>query len=210
VLILIGGIVEMVPTFVVSSNVPTIESVKPYTPLELEGRDLYIREGCNACHSQMVRPLRFETERYGEYSKGGEFVYDHPFLWGSKRTGPDLAREGQINSSAQWHYVHMLDPEKLSSGSIMPAYPHLLEDKLDTTYTKKKIRAMRTLGVPYPKGYDKVAVRDLLYQAREIQAELAESGIETPEDMEIIALIAYLTRLGTDIQVDASSTQNNP
>src|SRR5210317_1286398 len=130
VAILIGGVIEMVPTFLIKSNVPTIAAVQPYTPLELEGRDIYIREGCNACHSQMVRPFRWETERYGEYSKAGEFVYDHPFLWGSKRTGPDLHRVGRKYPHS-WHYNHMLDPRSTSPGSIMPPYPWLFKDNLD-------------------------------------------------------------------------------
>src|SRR5690606_7144411 len=120
-------------------------SVQPYTPLELEGRDIYVREGCYNCHSQMVRPLRFETERYGEYSKSGEFVYDHPFQWGSKRTGPDLAREGGIRNNS-WHYEHMIRPKDVSEGSIMPAYTWLREDALNTDLTADKIEAMRTLG----------------------------------------------------------------
>ncbi|MEM8890752.1 MAG: cytochrome-c oxidase, cbb3-type subunit I, partial [Bacteroidota bacterium] len=155
ILILIGGIVEMVPTFMVQSNVPTIASVQPYTPLELEGRDLYIREGCYTCHSQMVRPFRSESERYGEYSKAGEFVYDHPFQWGSKRTGPDLAREGtpKLKKSDAWHYQHMLDPRSTSAGSIMPSYEWLIENRLDLSMTADKIEAMQTLGVPYPEGY---------------------------------------------------------
>lgn len=206
ILILVGGIVELMPTFLVSSNVPTIASVKPYTPLELEGRDLYIREGCNSCHSQMVRPLRFETERYGEYSKGGEFVYDHPFLWGSKRTGPDLHREGLLNPSAQWHYVHFIDPEKLSPGSIMPPYDHLLEDELDLSLTSKKITAMRTLGVPYPEGYEDQALDDLRAQANEIRDELALGAIDVTGTEEVIAMIAYLQRLGTDIEAKAEET----
>ena len=147
----IGGVIEMVPTFLVKSNIPTISSVKPYTPLELQGRDIYVREGCYTCHSQMVRPFRSETERYGEYSKAGEFVYDHPFQWGSKRTGPDLAREGspKLRKPHSWHFNHMLDPRTMSPGSIMPPYPWLIEDDLDVESTPAKIRAMQTLGVPY-------------------------------------------------------------
>jgi len=128
VVVAIGGIVEFVPTFLVKSNIPTITSVKPYTPLELQGRDIYLREGCYTCHSQMIRPFRDETSRYGEYSKAGEFVYDHPFQWGSKRTGPDLARLGGKYPDS-WHYNHMLDPTSMSPGSIMPAYPYLFEVK---------------------------------------------------------------------------------
>ncbi|WP_353196887.1 cytochrome-c oxidase, cbb3-type subunit I, partial [Parapedobacter defluvii] len=146
--ILIGGMVQMMPTFLISSNVPTISSVKPYTALELQGRDLYIREGCVNCHTQTVRPFRSETVRYGDYSKAGEFVYDHPFLWGSKRTGPDLHRIGKKYPN-KWHFDHMLDPTITSPGSIMPPYPWLIEQTLDTTATKAKLNAMRLLGVPY-------------------------------------------------------------
>ena len=131
VAVLIGGMVEIIPMLLVKENVPTIASVKPYTPLELLGRDIYIREGCLGCHSQMIRPFRSETERYGEYSKAGEFVYDHPFLWGSKRTGPDLHRVGGKYPDA-WHYNHLDDPRSTSPGSIMPRYPWLLTQKLDT------------------------------------------------------------------------------
>lgn len=199
VMILIGGIIEMVPTFMVESNVPTISSVKPYTPLELHGRDLYVREGCYTCHSQMVRPFRSETERYGEYSKAGEFVYDHPFQWGSKRTGPDLARIGGKYPDS-WHYNHMDDPGAMSPGSIMPRYPWLLDDDLDTSTTATKIRAMMTLGVPYPEGFDLVANKDIEKQSEKIAKSLKESGIETASNKEIIALIAYLQRVGTDIK----------
>lgn len=198
--ILIGGLVEMIPTFLVKSNVPTIASVQPYTPLELEGRDLYIKEGCNNCHSQMVRPFRSETERYGEYAKAGEFVYDHPFLWGSKRTGPDLLRLGGKYPDS-WHYHHMLDPESMSPGSIMPPYPWLFEQEMDVSNLAGKIEAMQTLGVPYPEGYaEGQALEDLNKQAAAIAANLKESGIEVKADKEIIALIAYLQRLGTDIK----------
>lgn len=199
VLVAIGGIVEMVPTFMIKSNIPTISSVKPYTPLELEGRDLYIREGCNTCHSQMVRPFRSETERYGEYSKAGEFVYDHPFLWGSKRTGPDLAREGGKYPNA-WQYNHLMDPRTMSPGSIMPMYPWLGENKLDLSLTKKKITVMRELGVPYAKGYESQAEGDLKNQAAGIAKDLNDNGVPVNGDEEIIALIAYLQRLGVDIK----------
>lgn len=200
IVILIGGMVEMMPTFMISSNIPTIASVKPYTPLELQGRDLYIREGCVNCHSQMVRPFRSETERYGEYSKAGEFVYDHPFLWGSKRTGPDLHREGGKYSNA-WQYNHLMDPTSMSPGSIMPAYDWLGEQTLDTTTTVAKINAMRTLGVPYAPLYEQQANSDLKKQAEGIIASLAKDNIKISSDKEIIAIIAYLQRLGTDIKV---------
>ncbi len=201
----IGGIVEIVPTMVIKSNVPTIASVKPYTPLELQGRDIYIREGCNTCHSQLVRPFRSETERYGEYSKAGEYVYDHPFLWGSKRLGPDLHRVGGKYPDA-WHYNHMKDPRSTSPGSIMPPYPWLITNKLDISSTPAKIRAMQKLGVPYPEGYDQKANDDLMAQAKEIQARLKSAGIEVEADREIIALIAYLQRLGTDIKANNTAS----
>ncbi|NUM81485.1 cytochrome-c oxidase, cbb3-type subunit II, partial [bacterium] len=199
IVILIGGIFELVPTFVIESNVPTIASVKPYTPLELEGRDIYIREGCYVCHSQMVRPFRSEVERYGEYSKAGEFVYDHPFQWGSKRTGPDLHRVGGKYPHA-WHYHHMFDPQTMSPGSIMPPYPWLIDNTLDVSLTPGKIRAMQKLGVPYEEGYDQIAQQELVTQAEQIAAELQQAGIPVTSDKEIIALIAYLQRLGIDIK----------
>ena len=201
VVILIGGMVEIIPTFLVKSNIPTIESVKPYTPLELQGRDIYVREGCYTCHSQMIRPFRSETERYGEYSKAGEFVYDHPFQWGSKRTGPDLAREGSGNlkKSNTWQYNHLEEPSAISTGSVMPSYSFLIEHNLDTATTASKINAMRTLGVPYSADFAPKANRELMIQANEIAASLKKDGIEVPANKEIIALIAYLQRLGTDI-----------
>ncbi|MET0465016.1 MAG: cytochrome-c oxidase, cbb3-type subunit I [Chitinophagaceae bacterium] len=206
IVVAIGGAIEFLPTFLVKSNVPTIASVKPYTPLELQGRDIYLREGCYTCHSQMVRPFRDEVARYGEYSKAGEFVYDHPFQWGSKRTGPDLAREGGKYPDS-WHYNHMYDPRSMSPGSVMPQYPWLLDDALDTASTPAKIRAMRTLGVPYPDGYDKIANRDLMQQADSIAASLKRDKIKTPSNVEIVALIAYLQRLGTDIKTDPAKAE---
>ncbi|PTQ98224.1 cytochrome c oxidase cbb3-type subunit I/II [Mucilaginibacter yixingensis] len=204
--ILIGTFIELMPTLTISSNIPTIASVKPYTPLELQGRDIYIREGCVNCHSQTVRPFRSETERYGEYSKAGEFVYDHPFLWGSKRTGPDLAREGGKYGNS-WHYNHLMDPRLMSPGSIMPNYDWLITQKLDTSTTAIKIAAMRKLGVPYPKGYEKRANADLDKQATTIATDLGAQHIKVMSNKEIIAVIAYLQRLGTDIKAD--KTANN-
>ena len=214
VVVAIGGLVQIIPTMIVKSNIPTISAVKPYTPLELQGRDLYIREGCYNCHSQLVRPLRFETARFGEYSKAGEFVYDHPFQWGSKRTGPDLAREGgntKIKKSNFWHYQHMIRPKDVSKGSIMPAYTWLKENDLDISNTEAKINAMRTLGVPYKKGFEKIANNDLSLQANEIAADIVKNqpaellkNINVAEETkklekkEIVALIAYLQRLGKD------------
>ena len=211
VLVAIGGLVQMIPTFLIKSNVPTIASVKPYTPLELQGRDIYVREGCYVCHSQMVRPFRDEVARYGEYSKAGEFVYDHPFQWGSKRTGPDLAREGNDKNKRpdSWHYNHLYDPTSTSPYSIMPRYVWLFRNKLDTASTPAKIRAMRTLGVPYPKGYDQLANADLMKQATEIADNLKKEKIETPANKEVIALIAYLQRLGRDIQAEPKTVAAN-
>ena len=208
VVILIGGLIEMLPTFFISSNVPTIASVKPYTPLELQGRDLYIKEGCVSCHSQTIRPFRSETERYGDYSKAGEFVYDHPFLWGSKRTGPDLHREGGKYSNA-WHYNHMLQPSSMSPGSIMPAYPWLVTQTLDISTTPAKIRAMQTLGVPYRDGFASEANDKLKIQADEIAKDLKQNNINVKSDKEIIALIAYLQRMGTDIKANRMTIPSN-
>ncbi|MGH1387909.1 cytochrome-c oxidase, cbb3-type subunit I [Kordia sp.] len=223
--ILIGGIVQIVPTIMIDSNIPTITEVKPYTPLELEGRDIYIREGCVGCHSQMIRPFRSEVERYGEYSKAGEFVYDHPFLWGSKRTGPDLQREGtdKLRRLDAWHYKHMYDPRKIEEKSIMPAYPWLIRDELDKSSTQDKMKAMVTLGVPYTDKEIEEALQYMDEQAlgivenlkkdpdllksfekgRQIAADEGREFIEI-KDREIVALIAYLQRLGTDIEVKDS------
>jgi cytochrome c oxidase cbb3-type subunit I/II len=222
--ILIGGIVQIVPTIMVKSNIPTISSVKPYSPLELEGRDLYIREGCVGCHSQMIRPFRSEVERYGEYSKAGEYVYDHPFLWGSKRTGPDLHRIGGKYSD-NWHLNHMYDPQSTSSGSIMPAYQWLVRNELDKSQTEAKMRAMVKIGVPYSDDEIANAQQDMIEQGTQIEQNLysdpdfAETyeadkkagGGEFVEmrNREIVAIIAYLQRLGTDIKVkDLETVQN--
>ena len=203
VVILIGGAIEMVPTFLVKSNIPTIEAVQPYTPLELQGRDIYIKEGCNNCHSQMIRPFRHETERYGDYTKSGETVYDHPHLWGSKRTGPDLAREGseKLRKPNSWHYNHMYDPTSTSPGSIMPRYPWLLSKTIDNRSTTSKMAVMQRLGVPYTDAEIKSGKSDLETQANLIADILKEQGIkEADASKEIIALIAYLQRLGTDVE----------
>jgi cytochrome c oxidase cbb3-type subunit I/II len=201
IVILIGGAFEIIPTFLIKSNVPTISSVKPYTPLELQGRDLYVREGCYTCHSQMIRPFRDETERYGEYSKAGEFVYDHPFQWGSKRTGPDLAREGtgNLKKSDGWHFRHFREPSSMSEGSVMPSYAFMLTKDLDTAITPAKINAMRTLGVPYPAGFEKEANKVLMEQANKIVNNLASDSIRISPNKEVIALIAYMQRMGSDI-----------
>ena len=198
--VLIGGMVQILPTIFVESNIKTIASVKPYTPLELEGRDIYIREGCNACHTQMVRPFRSETVRYGEYSKSGEFVYDHPFLWGSKRTGPDLHRLGGRYPDS-WHYNHMFEPTSTSPGSIMPKYPWLMDNTLDISQIGDKMSAMVSLGVPYTEEEVANAETTLMAQAKKIADGLnTDPNIEVNADDEIIALIAYLQRLGTDIK----------
>ncbi|WP_422862027.1 cytochrome-c oxidase, cbb3-type subunit I [Flagellimonas sp. W118] len=219
VAILIGGIIQIVPTILVKSNIPTITSVKPYTPLELEGRDLYIREGCVGCHSQMIRPFRSEVERYGEYAKAGEFVYDHPFLWGSKRTGPDLLRIGGKYSD-NWHLSHMYDPQITSPGSIMPAYQWLVQNEHDRSGVQSKMEAMVKLGVPYTDEDIESAPQSMANQAEQIEKNLyadpefaktyeadkkyaQENGEDFVEmrNREIVSLIAYLQRLGTDIKV---------
>ncbi|MEG0918283.1 MAG: cytochrome-c oxidase, cbb3-type subunit II, partial [Myroides sp.] len=170
--ILIGGIIQIVPTLVVDSNIQTISSVKPYTPLELEGRDLYIREGCVNCHSQMVRPFRSEVERYGEYSKSGEYVYDYPFLWGSKRTGPDLHRLG-AKYSDNWHFNHMYDPQSTSPGSIMPGYKWLFDNEaMNLSEVETKMRVMQKLGVPYTDEEIANAKKTVQIQAQKIEENL--------------------------------------
>ena len=202
VAVIVASLFEIIPTFLIQTNIPTIASVKPYTPLELAGRDIYQREGCFNCHSQMVRPFRYETERFGEYSKPGEFVYDHPFLWGSRRTGPDLAREGGKYNSL-WHVNHMKDPRKVTPNSIMPAYPQLLTAKLDFPTIQKHVDAMAMLGVPYGDMVkDGAAVEAAKAQAAEIAADIAatDPNYTGLEDKEITALVAYLQRLGVDIK----------
>ena len=222
VAILIGGIVQIVPTILVKSNIPTISSVQPYTPLELEGRDIYIREGCVGCHSQMIRPFRSEVERYGEYSKAGEYVYDHPFLWGSKRTGPDLMRVGGKYSDS-WHLNHFYDPQSISAGSIMPGYKWIILNELDKSETENKMEVMVNLGVPYtPEDIARaqewmteqgISIEENLrsdpdfarnYEANKANAK--ENNVEFVEmrNREIVALIAYIQRLGTDIKITSN------
>jgi cytochrome c oxidase cbb3-type subunit I/II len=221
VVILIGGLVQILPTLLIKSNIPVISSVKPYTPLELQGRDLYIREGCVGCHSQMIRPFRSEVERYGDYSKAGEFVYDHPFLWGSKRTGPDLAREGVTGKpfnggrSDDWHFNHMYNPQGLNEKSIMPRYQWMIKNKLDNSTIQDKMKAMVTLGVPYTEAQINDAMKNIDTQASKIESNLMKNSeikksfeIETASPLknrEIVALIAYLQRLGTDTQIKNKS-----
>ncbi|MDJ1500899.1 cytochrome-c oxidase, cbb3-type subunit I [Xanthocytophaga agilis] len=199
VVVAIGGMIQIIPMLTVDENIPTIASVKPYTALELEGRDLYIREGCVSCHTQLVRPFRSETERYGEFSKSGEYIYDHPFLWGSKRTGPDLQRVGKKYPDS-WHYHHMRDPESMSPGSIMPKYEWLLENPLSFTLTKDKLATLRKLGVPYTEEEIANAETSMKEQAKVIVDNLQKQGVKIDPDKEIVAMIAYLQRLGTDIK----------
>ncbi len=198
--ILIGGAVEFLPLVLVEGNVPTIETVKPWTPLELTGRDIYIREGCNNCHSQQVRPFRHELERYGEYSKAGETIYERPFLWGSKRTGPDLARVGGKYPHL-WHVRHMEDPRSTSPRSLMPPYDWLLRKELDLSDLPSKISVLKTLGVPYGSNMESQAVADAQSQAREIASVVgSQGGPSGLENKEIVALVAYLQRLGADLK----------
>ena len=211
--ILVGGLVEFLPLVLVNNAVDRIETVEPWTPLELAGRDIYIAEGCNTCHSQMVRPFRHEIERYGRngggYSKAGETVYERPFLWGSKRTGPDLAREGLLRPQALWHVRHMENPRSTSKGSIMPPYPHLLENELDLSTLPRKLRVLKTLGTPYAEETIENAVTIAETQAKAIAMEVAEQGgYENLEDKQIVALVAYLQSLGTDVQ-DVSDTASS-
>ncbi|HSH28477.1 MAG TPA: cytochrome-c oxidase, cbb3-type subunit II, partial [Thiohalobacter sp.] len=177
----VGGLVEIVPLFFLKSTTEPVEGLEPYTPLQLEGRDIYVREGCYVCHSQMIRPFRAETERYGHYSVAGEFVYDHPFQWGSKRTGPDLARVGGRYSD-DWHRVHLINPRDVVPESNMPGFPWLEENVLDGAHTARKMEVLRTLGVPYT----------------DEQIAGAEEAVKGRTEME--ALIAYLQNLGTALK----------
>ncbi|MFZ5622284.1 MAG: cytochrome-c oxidase, cbb3-type subunit II [Pseudomonadota bacterium] len=177
----VGGLVEIVPLFFLKSTTEPVDGLQPYTALQLEGRDVYVREGCYVCHSQMIRPFRAETERYGHYSVAGEFVYDHPFQWGSKRTGPDLARVGGRYSD-DWHRVHLMNPRDVVPESNMPGFPWLTENVLDGAGTAKKLEVMRTLGVPYT------------------DADIAGAQAAVAGKTEMDALIAYLQNLGTAIK----------
>ena len=181
VVISFGGLVEIVPLFFQDVVNEPVEGMKPYTALQLEGRDLYIREGCVGCHSQMIRPFRAETERYGHYSVAGESVYDHPFLWGSKRTGPDLARVGGRYSD-DWHRAHLYNPRNVVPESKMPSYPWLVESTLDGKDTAGKMKALRSVGVPYS------------------DEDIAAAGDAVKGKTEMDALVAYLQVLGTALQ----------
>jgi len=198
--VVIASLFEQIPLFLIRSNVPSIASVKPDTPLELYGRDIYISEGCYNCHSQMIRPIFAEVKRYGEYSKPGEFVYDHPFQWGSRRTGPDLAREGGLRSH-DWHVRHLENPRQLIPQSIMPTYGHLLVQDIDFESIQSRVRAHAMIGVPYGEAVkDGVAPQMARDQARQIAGDLVkQQGYEGMETKKVIALTAYLQRLGTDL-----------
>lgn len=193
----VGGIVEIVPMFTAKAGPERPDWVTPYTPLELAGRDIYIREGCYVCHSQMVRPMRAELLRYGEWSRAGEYRYDRPFQLGSRRIGPDLHRVGGKYPDA-WHYEHMRDPRSTTPGSVMPPYPWLLQRRIDSDDVTASVRAMKRVGVPYF-DVDLASVPgELQRQGSEIVARLAEASIEAEYDLEIVAMIAYLQRLGRD------------
>jgi cytochrome c oxidase cbb3-type subunit I/II len=196
VAVLIGGVVQILPTVLIN-RAESLEGVRqiPYTPLELAGRDIYVREGCYNCHSQQIRTLVGDVLRYGEFSKIGESIYDHPYQWGSKRTGPDLAREGGRYPSL-WHYQHMHDPRQISPGSTMPNYPWLFTQRTDFAALPKKISVQRRLGVPYPEQPDAVILADAKAQAEALVAELQPGGVQIAGDREILALIAYLQKLG--------------
>ena len=202
VVVSIGGLVQITPLFFIESTIERVQGVRPYTPLELAGREIYIREGCYVCHSQMIRPLRDEVERYGHYSLAAESMYDHPFQWGSKRTGPDLQRLGGKYPDF-WHFRHMLDPRSTSPGSIMPTYPWLYDTNLDTSLTVKKMQVMKQLGVPYTDQDIQNAVSTLEAQAKSVTDGLVQQGVPQTaglERREIIPMIAYLQRLGKDIK----------
>lgn len=208
--VVVASALELVPTFLIRSNVPTIASVKPYTPLELAGRDIYVAEGCYNCHSQQIRPLFAETERYGDYSKAGEFIYDRPFQWGSRRIGPDLAREGGKQNHL-WHLEHFKAPSELVEHSVMPAYKHLIAQPLNFKLIPARVRSAALLGAPYERELEE-SVEMAKEQAKQIAKELVEQGGPATvqlegvkpfpmEETKVIALIAYLQRVGTDIYV---------
>lgn len=197
VAILIGGIVEIVPMYTAGAGPETADWVTPYTPLEVAGRDIYIREGCYLCHSQWVRPMRAEVLRYGEWSRAPEYQYDRPFLLGSRRMGPDLQRLAQKYPDA-WHYEHMRDPRSTSPGSVMPPYPWLLDATIDVEDVRASVQALRKSGVPYTDSDVEDLPASVATQGQQIVASLAGAGIQTEDDREIVALIAYLQRLGRE------------
>jgi cytochrome c oxidase cbb3-type subunit I/II len=198
--VLAGGVAELVPALVVKpAEAVSKTDIRPYRALELEGRDIFVREGCYTCHSQMIRPLRFETQRYGAPSTLAESALDHPFQWGSKRTGPDLAREGGKYPNL-WHYRHMIDPRAITPGSNMPPYAHLATDKLDLSRTNEKMSALQSIGVPYKSSDIEHARADAQEQGSAIARDLATEGVHVEPDMEIVAIISYLQRLGAKPQ----------
>jgi cytochrome c oxidase cbb3-type subunit I/II len=200
--VLVGGLVLLIPPYFLQGTIERLATVKPYTPLELEGRDLYIREGCNTCHSQQVRPFKTETARYGHYSVAGEGVYDRPFLWGSRRTGPDLARVGGKYPDS-WHWIHLRDPRAIEPRSNMPSFAFLQDATLDTSLTQRKLEVLRGLGHPYSDDEIANAATQLGQQADGIAASLQKDGIDlgpAGARSEAIAVIAYLQRLGRDFQ----------
>ncbi len=204
--VIVASLFEILPAFLIGDNVPRIAAVKPYTPLEVYGRDIYIREGCYNCHSQMIRPFVDETVRYGEYSKPGEFIYDRPFQWGSRRIGPDLHREGGKRNHV-WHWRHFEDPRATSKGSLMPSYPHLFADRIPFGDVQDRVDALAMLGTPYSRAALDDAGGLARLQAEQLAAELAAQGGPTGvADREVIALIAYMQRLGTDIKKAAAAT----
>ncbi|NNF29227.1 MAG: cytochrome-c oxidase, cbb3-type subunit II [Gemmatimonadetes bacterium] len=196
VVISIGGLVEIVPMFTTAAaEVP--DWVTPYTPLEVAGRDIYVREGCYLCHSQWVRPMRSEVLRYGEWSRAAEYTYDRPFQFGSRRLGPDLHRVGGKYPDA-WHYQHMEDPRSTSPGSVMPPYPWLLRDRIDPDDVQASVRALRRVGTPYSDADVEGVATSMQAQGNGIVQSLAAAGLETEWDREIVAVIAYLQRLGVE------------
>ncbi|MBL7714233.1 MAG: cytochrome-c oxidase, cbb3-type subunit I [Bdellovibrionales bacterium] len=203
VAVLVGTFFELAPTFLSGEFAPTVVGLKPYTGLQLHGRDIYVREGCYTCHSQMIRPLVWETKRYGDYSRAEESIYDRPFQWGSKRTGPDLARVGSKYPDL-WHYRHMMDPREVAPGSIMPAYPWLFKGKTDFEIISKKLSVMKSLGVPYSDADVENAEADARREAQAIADKLISEGADPKTaEKEIIPLISYLQRLGQDYKKGA-------
>jgi cytochrome c oxidase cbb3-type subunit I/II len=197
VAVLVGGVAELIPSLLVTPAEAQVSAdTKPYRALEVEGRDIYIREGCYTCHSQMIRTFAFEAQRYGEPSTMADSIYDHPFQWGSKRNGPDLAREGGKYPNL-WHYRHLLDPRSVSPGSIMPPYPQLAKQPVDLARTEDKLRALRVVGVPYDARELEAARSDAEAQGAEIAKSLRDDGVaDANPQSEIVALTAYLQRLG--------------
>ena len=206
VAIAIGGMVEIIPLYSATLGPEKLEGVTPYSPLEVAGRDIYVREGCYNCHSQMVRPFRSETLRYGPWSRAGEAIYDHPFQLGSRRIGPDLARVGGKYPDA-WHYEHMRDPRSLVAESIMPAYPWLFEQVVDPADIQASMTALQTVGVPYSDAEISGAPDAIAAQEKQIVDSLATAKITAAPDTEIVALIAYLQRIGRDGQASIAKSE---